>query len=581
MIPSLFLTLLPLAFGGAVDGNVDIEGAIHVDVTPNGFDAIGGMVPALAPDDIPVDGLTEGYGGLLDQCWLGGYELEVADLLIGLSFGDISITPNTGFLDVDIQLFVNVNSASDPFYLYLEAECIGDDCDGWVDPFEVNVNTTMALDVVEDADGNPTMDATIGDLSFGPDLSGDDVTLTGCALGTILDVLDFIGIDLIDLILPAVSGSLDDAVADMLPELETTLEDAFAAADIEEELDLAGTTITISARPSNVVIRPVGMRLSMDGRSEAAESNDCVAEWDDGTFEAISGDVPAIAATPDGIAGDFAAGLLLSDEFGNQLMYSLWRAGLLCYTVDDELGFPIDTSILGLLAGDAFNELFSDAKPMVIDTRPQKPPTLEFAGANDVNVLVEDLGLDFMAELDHRDARVLSMGLQVDAGIDLNFDGETGLLGIEIALGEDAFDSVVTSNDFVPDASDTIEASFGNVFNGLVGGLIGDMLGDMTFGIPGFSGLGLTELTFSATGTDNDWLGGYAWLGEVSYASTGCATDGSGGCASEDGDGGGGCTDTTGGSGCSGGGCASAPRNQRRWLWLTFPVFFALTRRRN
>jgi hypothetical protein len=578
MILSLFLTLLPTAFGGVVDGDLDVEGAIHVDVTPNGFDAIGGMVPALAPEDLPVDGISDGYGGILDQCWLGGYELEVADLLIGLSFGDISITPNTGYLDIDIQLFVNVNSASDPFYMYLEAECIGDDCDGWVDPFEVNVRTTMALDVVDDADGNPTMDATIGELSFEYDLTGDDVTLTGCALGTMLDVLDFIGIDLIDLILPSVSGSLDDAVGDLIPELEATLEDAFSAAVIEQELELAGTTITISARPSDAVIRPEGMRLTMDGRSQAAESNDCVAEWDDGTFEAVSGEAPAIAAAPGDISGDYAAGLLLSDEFGNQLMYALWRAGLLCYTVDDELGFPIDTSILGLLAGDAFNELFPDAKPMVIDTRPQSPPTLEYAGANDVNVLVKDLGLDFMAELDHRDARVLTMGLQVDAGIDLNFDGETGLLGIEIALGEDAFESAVTSNDFVPDASDTIEASFGNVFNGLVGGLIGDMLGDMTFAIPGFSGLGLTELTFAPAGASEDWLGGYAWLGEVSYASTGCATDGSGGCATEDG--GGGCTDATGESGCSGGGCASAPRNQRRWLWLTFPVFFALTRRR-
>jgi hypothetical protein len=215
---------------------------------------------------------------------------------------------------------------------------------------------------------------------------------------------------------------------------------------------------------------------------------------------------------------------------------------------------------------------------MVIDTRPHKPPTLEYAGANDLNILVKDLGLDFMAELDHRGARVLAMGLQVDAGIDLNFDGETGLLAIEFALGDDAFDAAVTSNDFVPDATDTIEASFGNVFNGLVGGLIGDMLGDMTFAIPGFSGLGLTELTFSPAGVENDWLGGYAWLGEVSYASAGCGTDGSGGCGTEDG--GGGCTDATGESGCSGGGCASAPRNQRRWLWLTFPVFFALTRRR-
>ncbi len=570
MLSSLILTLCATAYGGTFSGDHTVEGAIHVDVTPAGFDALGTLVPALAPGDLPVDGITESYSGLLGVCVLGGYELNVADLLIGLNFGDVSITPNTGYLDVDLQLFVNVNSAAEPFYMYLEAECIGDDCDAWVDPFEVNVSTTMAIDVVEDPEGNPSIDATIGELTFEYELTGDDVTIEGCALGTIIDILDFIGIDLIDLILPSVSGALDDAVADLAPELESTLEDAFSSAVIEQELELAGSTIFIEARPGDVVIRPAGMRISMNGRSEAKGTNNCVAEWDDGTFEAVTGDTPPLGETPEGIDSDYAANLYLADEFGNQLMYSLWRSGLLCYTVDEELGFPIDTSILGLLAGEAFNDLFPDAKPMVIETRPEYAPTLEFAGGNDINVNVQDLGLDFMAELDHRDARVLAMSLDVDAGVDLKFDGETGNLGIEIDLGEDAIDASVSSNDFVPDSSDTIEASFGNVFNGLVSGLLGDALGDTNFAVPGFSGIGLTELAFSAAGPEQDWLGGYASLGEVSYASTGCAEeDGSGG----------GCADAE-GAGCSGGGCASAPRNQRRWLWLTFPVLLAVLRRR-
>lgn len=567
MFQSLLLTLCATASAGTFNADHDVEGAIHVDVTPAGFDALGGVVPALAPDDLPVDGISESYSGLLDQCWLGGYEFEVAELLIGLTFGDISITPNTGYLDINLQLFVNVNSASAPFSMYLEAECIGDDCDAWVDPFEVNVATTMAIDIADDPEGNPTLDATIGELSFEYDLTGDDVTIESCALGTIIDILDFIGIDLVDLILPSVSGALDDAVADLAPELEGTLEDAFAAAVIEQELDLAGTTVMINARPGDVTIRPDGMRISMNGSSEATSTNDCVAEWDDGTFEALTGETPALGDAPEGISGDYAAGLYLADEFGNQLLYTLWRSGLLCYTVDEELGFPIDTSILGLLAGEAFNDLFPDAKPMVIETRPEYAPTLKFNGTNDMNIDVQDLGLDFMAELDHRDARVLAMNLAVDAGVGLNFDGETGQLAVEIDLGEDAIDATVRSNDFVPDASDTIEASFGNVFNGLVGGLLGDALGDLNFAVPGLSGIGLTQLSFAPAGPEQDWLGGYAWLGEVSYESTGCAEDGSGGCADTD------------DAGCGGGGCASTPRNQRRWLWLMFPVLLAALRR--
>lgn len=577
MISTLILALLPTAHGAVYSGDTPIEGAVHVDITPSGFDALGALVPALAPADMPVDGINESYSGLFDQCWLGGYELDVSGLNIGLEFDDVSITPNAGYLDVEMRLFVNVNADTDPFYLYLEAECIGDDCDAWVEPFEVNVATTMALEIVEDAEGNPSMDATIGELTFEYDLSGDDVSIEDCALGTILDILDFIGIDLIDLILPAVSGSLDDAVGDIAPELEGTIEDAFDAAVIEQELDLQGSTINLSIKPGDLEIKPAGLRLTMDGMTEAAEANDCVAEWDEGTFEAIASEPPPLGHTTEGIDASYAAGLLMADEFGNQLLYTVWKTGLLCYTVDDELGFPIDTAILGLLAGEAFKELFPDSKPMVIQTQPRRAPTLEYAGANDVNILVNELGLDFMAELDHRKARVLAMDLTVDAGVDLNFDGATGGLGIEVDLGSDSIVGTVASNDFAPDSSAAIEESFGSVFTGLVGGLVGDMLGDISFSIPGFSGIGLTAMNIAAAGDEQDWLGGYTWLGEVTYASTGCAEDGSGGCGDADG---GGCVDAE-GAGCEGGGCAATPRNQRRWFWLSFPLFLAMLRRRD
>jgi hypothetical protein len=172
-------------------------------------------------------------------------------------------------------------------------------------------------------------------------------------------------------------------------------------------------------------------------------------------------------------------------------------------------------------------------------------------------------------------ARVLAMDLKVDAGVDLNFDGSTGGLGIAIDLGEDSITPTVSSNDFAPGSSSTIEASFGSVFNGLVGGLLGDALGDLSFSVPGLEGVGLTELQFASVGSEQDWLGGYAWLGAVDYASTGCSEDGSGGCGEE----GGGCGDIE-GAGCEGGGCTAAPRNQRRWLWLLFPTFLIAMRRR-
>jgi hypothetical protein len=563
VFPAALLSLLSVVYADTVPAGTEIEDALHVDITPAGLDSMGALVPGLAPEDLPVDGISEGYEGVAGECWLGGYEVTVSDLVIGLDFDDINITPNTGYLDTEIKIYVNVNSSAEPFSLYTELACLPSDCDGWVEPFEVNAYTEIALDVVVDDDGTERLDATIGELTIDYALTGDDVYLEGCPLGTVLDVFDFIGLDLVDLILPVIGDTLNDAVADFGPELETTLEDAFSAASIDQELEVQDSTLHLAIRPGDVVIQPTGMRLTMTGLAEAAEISDCIAEWDAGGFEAIPGSSPDIGAPADGIDPAHAANLMLSDEFGNQLMYALWQSGLLCYTVDDDLGFPIDTSLLGILAGESFNTLFAEAKPMVIQTRPQQAPRLEFAASNDIGLIVDDLGLDFMAELDHRNARVLAIGLEVDGGLDVGFDDTTGQLAIAIDLDAESFNPSVTSNDFVPDSTDTIEESFASVFNGLVGGLLGDALSDITFTVPGIEGIGITGMQIESTGPEEDWLGAYVWLGEVSYASTGCS-DGEGGC----------------GGGEDGGGCTAGPRSQRRWGLLLFPLFVALLRRR-
>jgi len=563
--------MMPNALAEIYASDEIIVDAVQVDVTDVGFESLGSIVPLLAPTDLPVDGMSDEGGW-----WCLNYKYEVSGLIVDIEFDDVQITPNTGYLDAELVINVAVNSESDPFSLYTELACIPSDCDGWVEPFEVNANTTIALDMIELEDGSPALDVIIGDFEVEYELSGDETYLEDCPLGTTIEVLDWFGLDIVSLILDALSSTLDDTVSDLAPELESTIESAFDAAVIAQDIDLQGKVVSLAIQPGDIQIRPEGMRISMDGFTDVDRPDDCIAEWDEGTFEAIESVSPPIGEAPEGIEPNHAANVLLSDNFGNQLLYSVWKTGLLCYTVDDELGFPIDTSILGLLAGDAFKELFPDAKPMTIVTQPKKPPTLAYAGDNDVNVLIDDLGLNFMAELDHRKARVLSMDLEVDAGVDLSFVGETGTLGVVIDLGSDAINGTVGSNDFAPDATSNIEESFSSVFNGLVGGLIGDMLGDLSFNIPGFSGIGITEMTIAPTGDDSDWLGGYIWLGEVEYASTGCSDDGSGGCSDAEG---GGCTDAT-SAGCEGGGCASAPRSQRRWIWGSFLFVLAILRRR-
>ena len=63
-VMSTLLILATSIAGAAVyPGDTPIEGAVHVDVTPEGFDAMAAALPLLAPTDLPVDGVSDGYGG--------------------------------------------------------------------------------------------------------------------------------------------------------------------------------------------------------------------------------------------------------------------------------------------------------------------------------------------------------------------------------------------------------------------------------------------------------------------------------------------------------------------------------------
>ena len=86
MFSAVLLSLLPAAHADAVPAGTEIADALHVDITPAGLDAMGALVPGLAPEDLPVDGISEGFDGLFGECCLGGYEATVDGLVIGLDF---------------------------------------------------------------------------------------------------------------------------------------------------------------------------------------------------------------------------------------------------------------------------------------------------------------------------------------------------------------------------------------------------------------------------------------------------------------------------------------------------------------
>ena len=165
---------------------------------------------------------------------------------------------------------------------------------------------------------------------------------------------------------------------------------------------------------------------------------------------------------------------------------------------------------------------------------PWKPPYTEWVGAHDATVVVEDLSLDFVAEVADRQAMLLELDLRIDAGVDIVLEDSTGEVAIDVAMGPEELTATVIQNEFAPEASTDIENNFTDVFDMLAGSLLGDSLSGASFSMAEMDGLGVVNLEFGAAGTNSDWLGGYGTTGEVEYTTEGGCSEGcSGGCSTK------------------------------------------------
>jgi hypothetical protein len=507
-----------------------IDKAAYADLTPEGLNAISAIIPALLPSSIDIPAVTDEGG-----TWCFNYAYGLDGAWVSIEVVSATITPGNGVLDVTANLMVSLNDPSDPFQLYYELACLDDTCNGYVDAFPVTVVTTMALEVVDDGSGGTMLDASVGDIVVSYDLVNDDIHLDGCSVGDIEEVLNWFGLSLYDLILGQLDGYLQDAIADIGPTLEETIEDAFASATIEQDLDLNGAVAHLVLQPSDVQVTPAGVRVQMSG-SMSADVAQCVVAYDPGGSLKTATLPPDIGRAPSSISSDYHVGLTLSDDFTNQAVYALWRGGLLCYSLEPGGVFTLDTSIMGALTGNVFDPLFPESQTVVLQTAPAVPPTTSFDGEHAIDANIEDLGLELYAELDGRQAKIVTVALTGVVGIDLGFDGAVGELGIDVDLDPAALTPSVAYNEFYPDQNDAIIAGFSGTFGGLVDSVIGGLLEDLSFAMPAFSGIGLTDLQTAPTGDASDWLGAYAWVGTVTYpaadgCSDGCSSGCSGGCA--------------------------------------------------
>lgn len=522
----MIFTFLSIAMADIPAGST-IENAASIDIPPEGFTAVSSLISEIIPEDIPVDD-TQGEGEGLGCEFTYG----ITDVLVSLEVDQATITPQDGYLTLDTVILLSLNSATDRFGLDLVVDSCGwfdsaSQCNGYVTPLPVNAQARLDLTLVDpDGDGIQELDATVSNLVMDYTVDADNFELE-CVAGAILDALSWIGVDVYSFVLDLIAPVLQAELEQELPELETTIEEAFANATINQELDVAETIMTLQLSPEEINILPEGLRVSFDGMTNVPETAECMLSLDTGSSISTVG-----TPNPVGELQEQAdLGIAIQDEFVNQALYSLWRGGVLCQTIDEDT-FALDTSILNLLTGDTFVDLFEETKPMVLEVLPLSPPTVNMQESEHIGVDIKELQLDFITEIDDRQVRVLSISLDALAELLLNFDANTGLLEGQLQIDPSFVTANLSANEFRPAATQQITDSFVEQFPSILD-LVGldALLGDLTFTLPSVEGIGVNQLLTAATGSQETDLGLYASVGPVPYVGgcnegeeTGCST---------------------------------------------------------
>ncbi len=590
---ALLLALLTSSSAMAqVPHGADLDDAIAVDLTAAGFVELPRVVGNLIPSNIPVPPVELGdrrvdciipnpFGG----CWVDvvtyDYFVRIDNVDVNIQLINLTMTPADQVIELDATARIKINNQQAPATIAAGVEIvelidIDTNCGFWLNPVDVDIFTTIEIDIVDDLDGQGVVDATVSPILWEWNLEADDLQLSECGLADIQDFFDGALFDLINFnpwelaigaILDTVEDSIDEPIQELAVAIEPALEDAFAAVEISEEIPLGESILYVEVWPEDIDIQPEGMRIQL-GSSISADIHPCMDAYMPNGSLSTAGELPTLGSAPLDVREGHHVGILVDDDLINQALYSVWAGGLLCFTLedgDDSLPVAINTSLLTIVAGDAFEGYFPETESMEIITRPTVQPYAVLDGAHDITARIEGLGLDMYANLDGRMARMIGAQIETDAGVDLGWVTTTGELSLDITFDAEDIEPTVTYLELAPGSETQVEDQLSGLMGTIVDPLVGDLLTDIRFGMPTLEGLGLTTLEYAASGDGGDHIGVYSELGLVQYDNGGC--DGEG------------CADT--GSSCGGGCAVGGATAPARAVYGALFLLFMARRRRN
>ncbi|HEX6836787.1 MAG TPA: hypothetical protein VF334_09455, partial [Polyangia bacterium] len=210
---------------------------------------------------------------------------------------------------------------------------------------------------------------------------------------------------------------------------------------------------------------------------------------------------------PMGNVQDVAIGL--SRTFLDLVGFHVYNSGTLCLDVGGSAIPQLNAGTLSVIVGSLGNIIEDRKAPLTMVLRPQTPLTFT-VGAGDmtdplIHIGISDMRIDFYAWLEERWVRLLTLGVDINAGVNLTVtkDANNKPAIQPMLLGVDANNITirVSNTDLLQETPQALEAVFPSLINiatGALGGVI------KPIALPSVAGFSLDDLKIQRVQTSQD-----------------------------------------------------------------------------
>lgn len=480
-----------LAHAAEVPAGTDIADGMVVHMSPHGIQFMEEQVQYIVPSDVAVPDQS----GTTFSCLLSHNTWRLKNTTVHLQVGKVKITPIEGAIKVHLEVNVSATARVEASGCLLNVGC-----NVSIPTSPVVADTIVDLSMVTDPQtGHPHVAAAVPQFDIALALS--DPNFSDC--GILDSVLNFI----VPLFHDTVQGAIQDAInGQVAPLLQPAIEDAFNSINFQGSMNLAGTDLNYDFYPTGLAIHPGVIGIIMGGHFDTTAPAACI----DATRGSVitAGEVPNYGdTTPSGQTYD--AAISVSDDILNQLVFSAWRGGLLCRTIDQMGGQPLTNDMLTLIGG-PIERIVTPGGPMQVRIEAQDPPLITLGGANGAvaTISVSNLHVDLMSDVDERLARIMRLNLGTTASVSVAVNA--GQLVVTPNFDPAQIQATVDYNELAPDANATILSLLPTLVQQLLPSLADAI---PAIDLPNLDGVTVDSAEVVPDGPAGDYLSVYAGLG--------------------------------------------------------------------